>query len=387
MFQNPVERRHTDCAKWDELIDNTGEEEVISLTVADMDFRVAPEITRAIIAAVNHGIYGYTNVSERYIDLTKRWIQKHYNWMPEREWIVYCPRIINALCQIIQNFTNPGDSILITTPLYDPIQSAIRLNDRKIVSTSLAREADRYAIDFDDFEKKLQSGVKVFIAVSPHNPTGRVWTTEEVQKMVRLCKENDVLIVADEIHADFIWEGAFTSFGQFLDQYDQMFIGTSASKTFNIPGIEAASMVIKNQALREKFARCLRSAGFHNPNYFCNPAVEAAYGEGEEWLALVKNVIRDNREFALAFIDQECAPCKTIPGEGTFLLWVDYSALGVAEEVWNNTLLHEGKVACSMGGSFGEEGRGFFRINLAQPPVMFKEAMTRIKKCVEGIQR
>ena len=146
-------------------------------------------------------------------------------------------------------------------------------------------------------------------------------------------------------------------------------------------------MVIKNQALREKFARCLRSAGFHNPNYFCNPAVEAAYGEGEEWLALVKNVIRDNREFALAFIDQECAPCKMIPGEGTFLLWVDYSALGVAEEVWNDTLLHEGKVACSMGGSFGEEGRGFFRINLAQPPVMFKEAMTRIKKCVEGIQR
>ncbi|MDD7593418.1 MAG: PatB family C-S lyase [Peptoniphilaceae bacterium] len=387
MFDNPVERRETHCAKWDELIENTGEEEIIPLTVADMDFRVAPEIMHAVMEAANHGVYGYTNVSESSIALTQQWIQNHHHWEAQREWIIYCPRVINAICQIIQNFTQRGDSVLILAPLYDPIQSAILNNGRKLIRTSLVYDGNHFEIDFNDFEQKIKSGVKVFIAVSPHNPTGRVWNEEEVAKMVHLCKENHVLIVADEVHADFIWKGTFTSFGQFYDEYDQMIIGTSPSKTFNIPGIEASSIIIKEKTLREKFSDCLKSAGFHNPNYFCNSAVEAAYGEGGEWLTLVKQTILENRVHAISFIDRECVPCKVVPGEGTFLLWVDYSALGIAEDVLNQKLLHKGKVACSMGGNFGEEGRGFFRINVAQPPAIFNQALERIKKVVEEVKK
>lgn len=386
MFKNIVDRRNTDSAKWDELIAKTGEPDILALTVADMDFRVAPEIVKAIIESANHGIYGYTNISDNYIDLTRLWIEKQYHWKPLTDWIVFCPRIINALAQIIQNFTKERDKVLVTTPLYDPIQSIIRLNKRELITSSLVLVDDHYTIDFADFTEKLKSGVKVFVAVSPHNPTGRVWTASEIEKIVELCRANNVLLIADEVHADFIWEGAFTSFGHYFDRYDHMIIGVSASKTFNIPGIEAASVIIKNENLRENFKSWLRSAGFHNPNYFCNPAVEAAYSKGEEWLCLVKKEILQNRNYTIRYINEECAPCKVVKGEGTFLLWIDYSALKIEETELNNLLIHQAKVACSMGSDFGREGIGYFRINIAQPSALLQRALSNIKKLIKEVR-
>lgn len=379
MFENFVSRRNTNCAKWDENIEETGVEELIPLTVADMDYRCAPEIVSAVIEAANHGIYGYTIVSDKYTELTKEWIEKHYNWKLEKDWIVYCPRIIQAICLMIQNYTDKNDKVLVLNPLYDPIKSVIKENDRELVTSSLVFDNNYYTIDFKDFENKIKSGVKIFIPVSPHNPVGRVWKDGEIKQMIDICKENDVLIISDEVHADFIWKGKFVSFGQFYNDYDKMIICTSASKTFNIPGLEASSIIIYNEKIRNDFKKMLRQAGIHNPSYFCIPAVEAAYEYGEEWLNLAKKEIAENIDIVKDFFKNEVKNFKVTDSEGTFMMWVDYRDTGIKEPEMKDIMLNKAKMLFSLGGGYGSEGEGFFRINVALPKKLLKEALTRFK--------
>ena len=379
MFDNIVSRKNTNCAKWDEIIDEYGIEDLIPLTVADMDYRVAPEIINAVIEAANHGIYGYTNVSERYIELSKIWAERNYNFSLQKEWIVYCPRIIQALSLIIQNYTEKNDKIMVCTPLYDPIQNAVIINDRELVECPLVLEDGHYEIDFADFEAKIKSGVKIFIAVSPHNPVGRVWKEEEIKKTIDICKDNNVLIISDETHADFIWEGKFVSYGSFYDAYDNMIIGLSTSKNFNIAGLEASNIIIKDEAFRMFFNKLLKQAGIHNPSYFCIPAVIAAYEYGEEWLLMVKDKIRENIKLIKIFFEKDMKGFSVIEPEGTYLVWIDYRATGILENELKDIMIHKAHVAFSMGGSFGIEGKGFFRINAALPKKLLEEALLRFK--------
>lgn len=379
MFKNIVSRENTNCAKWDEIINEYGLQDIIPLTVADMDYRVAPEIINAVIEAANHGIYGYTNVSDKYIELSKKWAEKNYNFNLKKEWIVYCPRIIQALSLIIQNHTEKNDKIMVLTPLYDPIQNAVRINDRELVECPLSLENGHYEINFADFEKKIKEGVKIFIAVSPHNPVGRVWTEEEIRKTVNICKQNNVLIISDETHADFIWKGSFVSYGSFYDVYDNMIIGLSTSKNFNIAGLEASNIVIKNEDLREFFNKLLKQAGIHNPSYFCIPAVMAAYEYGEEWLLLVKDKIKENIELIKNFFENDMKQFRVIEPEGTYLVWVDYRDTGLSEERLKELMIYKAHIAFSLGSSFGIEGKGFFRINAALPKTLLEEALLRFK--------
>lgn len=383
MFDNIVSRRNTNCAKWDELIEECKIEDIISLTVADMDFKVAPEIISSVIDAANHGIYGYTNVSEKYIELSRQWIERKYHWSLKEDWIVYCPRVIQAISLLIQNCTNKGDKIMVSTPLYDPIQNAVRVNDRCLVTNSLILKDNHYEIDFDDFENKIKDGVKIYIAVSPHNPVGRVWREDEISRIVDICKKHKVLIIADEVHADFIWENQFVSFGLFFDKYDDIIIGTSASKTFNIPGLEASNIIIKNEERRDFFKKLLRQAGIHNPSYFCIPAVEAAYEYGEEWLNLAKDTIKGNLDFTRNFFENEMTGYKVINSEGTYMLWVDYKDTGIKEEKLRDLMINKAKVAFSLGSGFGNEGEGFFRVNVAQPRKLLEEALLRYKNNID----
>ena len=385
MFDNIVSRKHTNCAKWDEIIDEYGIEDLIPLTVADMDYRVAPEIINAVIEAANHGIYGYTNVSERYIELSKIWAERNYNFSPKQEWIVYCPRIIQALSLIIQNYTEKNDKIMVCTPLYDPIQNAVRINDRELVECPLVLEDGHYEINFADFEAKIKSGVKIFIAVSPHNPVGRVWKEEEIKKTIDICKDNNVLIISDETHADFIWEGKFVSYGSFYDTYNNMIIGLSTSKNFNIAGLEASNIIIKDEAFRSFFNKLLKQAGIHNPSYFCIPAVIAAYEYGEEWLLMVKDKIRENIKLIKNFFEKDMKGFSVIEPEGTYLVWIDYRATGISENELKDIMIHKAHVAFSMGGSFGIEGKGFFRINAALPKQLLEEALLRFKNNIKII--
>ena len=385
VFDNTVSRKNTNCAKWDEIIDEYGIEDLIPLTVADMDYRVAPEIINAVIEAANHGIYGYTNVSERYIELSKIWAERNYNFSPKQEWIVYCPRIIQALSLIIQNYTEKNDKIMVCTPLYDPIQNAVRINDRELVECPLVLEDGHYEINFADFEAKIKSGVKIFIAVSPHNPVGRVWKEEEIKKTIDICKDNNVLIISDETHADFIWEGKFVSYGSFYDTYNNMIIGLSTSKNFNIAGLEASNIIIKDAAFRSFFNKLLKQAGIHNPSYFCIPAVIAAYEYGEEWLLMVKDKIRENIKLIKNFFEKDMKGFSVIEPEGTYLVWIDYRATGISENELKDIMIHKAHVAFSMGGSFGIEGKGFFRINAALPKQLLEEALLRFKNNIKII--
>ena len=385
MFDNIVSRKHTNCAKWDEIIDEYGIEDLIPLTVADMDYRVAPEIINAVIEAANHGIYGYTNVSERYIELSKIWAERNYNFSLQKEWIVYCPRIIQALSLIIQNYTEKNDKIMVCTPLYDPIQNAVRINDRELVECPLVLENGHYEINFADFEEKIKEGVRIFIAVSPHNPVGRVWKEEEIKRTIDICKDNNVLIISDETHADFIWEGKFVSYGSFYDAYDNMIIGLSTSKNFNIAGLEASNIIIKDEAFRTFFNKLLKQAGIHNPSYFCIPAVIAAYEYGEEWLLMVKDKIRENIKLIKNFFEKDMKGFSVIEPEGTYLVWIDYRATGILENELKDIMIHKAHVAFSMGGSFGIEGKGFFRINAALPKQLLEEALLRFKNNIKII--
>ncbi|EFU76430.1 MalY/PatB family protein [Lachnoanaerobaculum saburreum] len=379
MFDNIVSRRYTNCAKWDEIIDEYGIEDLIPLTVADMDYRIAPEIVNAVIDAANHGIYGYTNVSEKYIELSKIWAKNNYGFCPENEWIVYCPRIIQAISLIIQNYTEKNDKILVFTPLYDPIQNAIRINDRELVECPLILDSGHYEIDFEDFEEKIKGGVKIFISVSPHNPVGRVWSEEEIRKTVEICKRYGVLIISDETHADFIWKNKFISYASYYDIYDNIIIGLSTSKNFNIAGLEASNIIIKNENLRKSFKHLLKQAGIHNPSYFCIPAVIAAYEYGKEWLELAKEKIKENIDFAKEFFETQMKGFKVADIEGTYLLWVDYRSTGISEEMLKDLMLYKAHIAFSLGSGFGEDGRGFFRVNVALPKAKLEEALLRFK--------
>lgn len=378
MFENLVDRRNTSSAKWDETIMNVGIEEVVPLTVADMDFKASPEIVSSMVEAANHGIYGYTIIEESYIDSVIEWVRKNHNWYPKRQWYVYCPRIIQAIAMFIQNFSEEKDKILIQTPLYDPIQDCIKSNKRTLVSSDLVIKEDHYEIDFDDFESKLRDGVKIFICVSPHNPTGRVWKKWEVEKIVRICKKYEVLIISDEVHADFIWDGDFVSFGEFLDLYDKIVICNSPSKTFNIPGLEASSVFIKNKYIREKFKGIIHNAGIHNPNYFSVFAVKAAYNDSYEWYELLKKSIKENISYVRDFFNG-LNGFEVTKSEGTFLLWIDYRKSGFSEDDLEQ-IFRRSKVLFSLGSGYGQSGRGFIRINVASPKKLLEEALERFRE-------
>ena len=382
MFKNIVNRTNTNCAKWDELIEKVGIPDIISLTVADMDFVVAPEIQQAVLNAAVHGIYGYTNVIKNYIYLSNKWITEKYHWELKKEWIVFCPRVIQAISLCIQNMTCVDDKIIVFTPLYCSILKAIRENNRDLVTSTLNYSNGHYEIDFRDFEKKLSSGVKMLIMVSPHNPIGRVWDRDEIDRIVALCKKYEVLIFSDEIHADFVWDKKFVSFGSFLNDYDKMVIGTSPAKTFNIAGLEASNIIFKNVELRNLFINILRQSGIHNPSYFCIPAVEAAYRYGDEWLELAKKEILGNIEFAKNFFSNELKGFEVIKPEGTYTLWVDYRKTGMSEEQMYDLMINKANVAFSLGSGFGKEGEGFVRINVATPRKLLEKAFERFKKAI-----
>ena len=389
-FDEVIDRRNTDCLKYDFAVQRGRPKDVLPFWVADMDFSIAQEIEDALVKRCQHGIFGYSEATDGYFAALQNWYLKHFNWQVQRPWLIKTPGVVFALAMAVKAFTEPGDGVLVQQPVYYPFTEVIRDNDREVVNAPLALVNGHYEIDFADLEQKLANPkVKLMFLCSPHNPVGRVWTKEELLKVGDLCLKYNVITVSDEIHSDFVWDdNVHTPFATLGEEYQQnCIVCTAPSKTFNLAGLQVSNIFIPNQKLRRAFRKQIDAAGYSQLNTLGLVACQAAYAYGEEWLTQVKAYIRSNITFVDDYLKQNLPQIKMLPIEGTYLVWLDCSALGMTADEREQWLWHEAKLWLDGGGIFGKEGEAFERINVACPRATLLQGLEQLKAAVEGLKK
>ncbi|MFZ5974145.1 MAG: MalY/PatB family protein [Bacillota bacterium] len=386
-FDTYIDRSNTGAIKWNRRPAHIKEAGFVPLSVADMEFAVAPPIREALAAAVEHGIYGYTDPDERYYSSVTHWMKKRHAWDAEPEWIVCTGGVVPAILTAIRAFTRPGDGVIFQPPVYYPFASGIRANDRKAIENPLILKDGKYQIDFEDLRAKASdTRTKLLLLCSPHNPVGRVWTREELVTLGDICAENGVLIISDEIHFDVVFPPyRHTVFATLGDSYAQnSIVCTSTNKTFNLAGLTISNIIIQNPAIRRVFKTQLAADGFSNMNYFALPATIAGYTQAEDWFDALLRYIEQNY---LLFVEKmaEIAPdVHVFPMEGTYLAWTDWRRLGLTPKQLEDLLLHKAGLALDSGGIFGTGGEGFERFNLAVPQSVLAESLQRLQRAIPG---
>lgn len=380
-FDTVVNRKNTNAIKYDLAKKRGKPEDAVSLWVADMDFPAAPCIQKAVAEKAAHGIWGYSRPDNRYYDALKKWYKERHNFEVQNEWVVNTPGVCFALAAAIKAFTKEGESVLIQKPVYYPFFNIINSLQRKVVNSSLILKNNHYEIDFDDFERKIvQENVKLFILCSPHNPGGRVWTKQELQKISEICLAHNVLVVSDEIHSDITFgSNVHTVYGSLSEQaLKNSIICTAPSKSFNLAGLQFSNIFIADEKLRKAFSKELEKTGYDEPSVFGIVAATAAYSEGADWFDSVKSYIWENILFAKNYIEENAPQIKVLVPEGTYLLWLDFSKTGLSDSEINNRILNKAKVWLDSGSMFGKEGEKFQRINCATPRIILEDALKRI---------
>ena len=380
-FDTVTDRKNTNAIKYDLAKKRGKPEDAVSLWVADMDFPTAPCIQKAVAEKAAHGIWGYSRPDNRYYDALKKWYKDRHNFEVQNEWVVNTPGVCFALATAVKAFTNEGESVLIQKPVYYPFFNIINSLQRKVVNSSLILKNNHYEIDFDDFERKIvQENVKMFILCSPHNPGGRVWTKQELQKISEICLAHNVLVVSDEIHSDITFgSNVHTVYGSLSDQaLKNSIICTAPSKSFNLAGLQFSNIFIADEKLRKAFSEELDKTGYDEPSVFGIVAATAAYSEGADWFDSVKSYIWENILFAKKYIEENASQIKVLVPEGTYLLWLDFSKTGLSDSEINDRVLNKAKVWLDSGSMFGKEGEKFQRINCATPRIILEDALKRI---------
>ena len=380
-FDTVTDRKNTNAIKYDLAKKRGKPEDAVSLWVADMDFPTAPCIQKAVAEKAAHGIWGYSRPDNRYYDALKKWYKERHNFEVQNEWVVNTPGVCFALATAIKAFTNEGESVLIQKPVYYPFFNIINSLQRKVVNSSLILKNNHYEIDFDDFERKIvQENVKMFILCSPHNPGGRVWTKQELQKISEICLAHNVLVVSDEIHSDITFgSNVHTVYGSLSEQaLKNSIICTAPSKSFNLAGLQFSNIFIADEKLRKAFSKELDKTGYDEPSVFGIVAATAAYSEGADWFDSVKSYIWENILFAKKYIEENASQIKVLVPEGTYLLWLDFSETGLSDSEINDRVLNKAKVWLDRGSMFGKEGEKFQRINCATPRIILEDALKRI---------
>lgn len=380
-FDKITDRTGTNAIKYDLAEARNKPKDAISLWVADMDFPTAPCVQKAIAEKAAHGIFGYSRPDSRYYDALKKWFKERHNYKIQDEWVVNTPGVCFALATAIRAFTKEGESVLVQKPVYYPFFNMIKNLSRKVVNSPLELKNGHYEINFQDFEDKIVSEkVKMFILCSPHNPGGRVWKKEELLRISEICLEHNVLVVSDEIHSDITFEGhTHTVYGTLSPAAaENSIICTAPSKSFNLAGLQFSNIIIPCAKLRVDFLRELDRTGYDEPSLMGIVAATAAYSEGAEWFDEAKSYIWRNIQFAKSYIEENCPKIKVIVPEGTYLLWLDFSGLGLTDKEINGRILNNAKVWLDSGSMFGTEGEKFQRINCATPRAILKEALERI---------
>ena len=380
-FDRLTDRRGTDCLKYDFAAERGYPAEVLPFWVADMDFPAPEPVVKALEQRARHGIFGYTDIKEDYKEILARWFEKRHGWQVEGEWLSITPGVVFGICTAIRAFTEPGEGVLICPPVYYPFAASIKANGRKLVESPLVEKDGRYEIDFEDFEQKIVANeVKLFVLCSPHNPVGRVWSRQELEQVAAICQKHQVLVVADEIHQDFVRPGhrhtVFASLG--VEVADFTITCTSPSKTFNLAGLQISHIFISNESLRRRFRHELEAVGYGEPNAMAEVAAKAAYSEGEPWLTELLAYLEENLRRTRAFLAEHLPQVKLIEPEGTYLLWLDCHGTGFSPEEQDEAIIQRGRIWLDEGRIFGKGGEGFQRINMACPWAILEEGLKRL---------
>jgi len=386
-FDAPIERHGTDSLKFDRAESRGRSPELLSLWVADMDFRTPDQVVRAIVERAEHGIFGYTEPGPDYFASVAAWMRERHGWNVDPRHILVTPGVVFALAMAIRAYTEPGDAVLFMPPVYYPFSSVIAENRRSFAEAPLAYAGDGgdYRIDFDAFERAAaESGAKLLLFCSPHNPVGRVWREDELRRLGDICLRHGITIVSDEIHQDFIRPGhrhiPIASLSSELA--DATVTLTSASKTFNLAGLQVANIIVDNAKLRRAFTRAISASGYSQPNTLGLAATKAAYDYGADWLGQLGAYLEGNWTSLREFLEARIPELKLVEAEGTYLAWIDCRALGLDDEALKRFILDDAKLWLDQGDIFGAPGSGFIRINIATQRSYLEQALQQLEAAV-----
>ena len=378
-FDEIIPRRGTNSYKWD----TPEEENVLPMWVADMDFRTAPAIIETLRRRVEHGIFGYTKVPQNYYDTIVKWFINRHQWEIDSQWIIYTSGVVPAISAIIKAMTIPGDKIIVQTPVYNCFYSSIRNNGCKMIANNLIYQEGRYTIDFDDLEHKAADPeTKLLLLCNPHNPVGRVWTSEELQRIGDICLQNGVFIIADEIHCELTYEGHnYTPFASLSEEFRlRSATCISPSKAFNLAGLQIANIVAADSNIRSRIDRAINDNEVCDVNPFGVIATIAAYEKSEEWLDALRKYLWENYTYVRYFFKRRLPRYSVLPVEGTYLVWIDCRAAGIGSDNITSCLQNKQKLMVNSGTLYGPGGEGFIRLNIACPRKLLIDGLVRLAK-------
>lgn len=366
--------------KFDDRLNVFGRADVQPMWVADMDFAAPPAVVRALQARAAHPVYGYTKTPESLYQALISWLQKRHRWQVAREQILLCPGVVPSLYAAVAAFTEPGDSVIVQPPVYFPFFSAVTTNGRRLVENPLLLKNGRYEMDFDHLEQCARNGAKLMLLCSPHNPVGRVWQRDELEQLLAIAERYDLIILADEIHADLVYPDFQHTALATLGQTDQRVVTAVApSKTFNVPGLGLSALIANNPAHRKKLVKAFDQLHVSPGNPFSLAAFEAAYAEGEPWLDALLAYLQQTRDFVATTLQQSLPGIRLIPPQGTYLLWLDCQSLDLDDRQLQRLFVEQAGLGLSPGLHFGKQGRGFMRMNIATPRANVEQALQRLR--------
>lgn len=380
-FNEYIDRTGTFCTQWDYVEDRFGRSDLLPFTISDTDFKLPENILKLLHERVNHGVFGYSRWNhDDFKKTVKHWYKDRFDSLISLDWIAYSPSVIYSVSQLINMMSAENDGVIIQTPAYDAFFKTIRANNRVIVENPLTFDGENYTIDFDDLEIKLQNPCnKILLFCSPHNPTGRVWSVEELQRLTELCLKYDIFIISDEIHMDVVRQGV--THNPIINKVQtKVALLTSGSKTFNFPGLLFSYIIIPDKETREGFLRRLKAKdGLSSPSILGMLATMEAYKHCQNWLQALNQHIEENAQWTDDFLKKHCPKLALIPSQATYLLWIDCSALTVSMEAFQHVLINDAKVAIMDGSVYGRGGEQFLRLNVGCTRDKLMDGLHRLK--------
>lgn len=389
-FDEIIERRGTGSLKYDFAVRRKKPEDVLPFWVADMDFRSPEVVLEAMTQRIGHGVFGYSDAADDgYFNALLQWYQTRFGWEPEPEWLVKTPGVVFAICAVIRALTKPQDAVLIQQPVYYPFKNAIKDNERRMIVNQLVYHDGRYQMNLEEFERQIvEEQVKLYILCNPHNPVGRVWTKEELIAVGDICLRHGVYVISDEIHADFVYPGyRHLVFSGLKPEYADITVTcTAPTKTFNLAGLQISNIFIKKERIRRLICEEIWKTGYSQPNLMGYISCQAAYEKGGQWLDELKNYLEGNLALLRDFLKKELPAVRLVEPEGTYLVWLDCSALGLSDRELDELLLQRAKLWLDVGSMFGAGGEGFQRMNIACPRAILQQGLDRLKEAVISAQ-